>query len=135
MMDNQSQGADPRELESRMDETSYTEHSLIGSSTPSGSLATAVEDLARRGYTEEFIVDGGRLRARETGRTFEPEELVIREHHRFEGTSDPDDMSIVYAIESPSGDRGTLVDAFGVYADPAVSAVVRRIPTRLARAG
>ena len=57
---------------------------------------------------------------------------TIREFHRFEGVSDPDDMSIVYAIESRDGTRGTLVDAFGVYSNPAVSRVLERVPIRLA---
>jgi hypothetical protein len=47
--------------------------------------------------------------------------------------SDPDDMAIVYAIESGSGVRGTLVDAFGVYASPAVADVLARIPVRPSR--
>jgi hypothetical protein len=111
-----------------LERTPYTEHSLIGSPTPSGSLASALADLARRGFTDDFTVESGRLRARNSGLIFEPDELMIREHYRFEGTSDPDDMSILYAIESTSGVRGTLVDAFGVYANPAVSAAVRRIP-------
>jgi len=53
---------------------------------------------------------------------------VIREFHRFEGISDPDDMAIVYALESTSGVRGTFADAFGVYADPATAAVLGAIP-------
>ena len=58
---------------------------------------------------------------------------MIREFHRVEGVSDPDDMAIVYAIESKSGVRGTFADAFGVYADPA--AVFGAIPMRLAWPG
>ncbi|HYB42610.1 MAG TPA: hypothetical protein VEL75_12605 [Candidatus Methylomirabilis sp.] len=55
---------------------------------------------------------------------------MIREFHRFEGISDPDDMAIVYAVESRSGVKGTLADAFGVYADPAIGRVVEAIPIR-----
>jgi len=36
-------------------------------------------------------------------------------------------MAIVYAIETDNGTRGTLVDAFGAYADPAVSAFLDRV--------
>jgi hypothetical protein len=57
-----------------------------------------------------------------TGETLWPRDLVIREVHRFEGVSDPDDMEVLYAIESASGVRGTLADAFGVYADPTTAA-------------
>jgi hypothetical protein len=49
---------------------------------------------------------------------------VISEHHRFEGASDPDGMALVYAIESSTGVRGTLADAFGVYSDPLVGAFI-----------
>ena len=47
-----------------------------------------------------------------------------------EGISDPDDRAIVYGVETAGGARGTVVDAFGVYADPALSAVLRDVPIR-----
>jgi len=92
------------------------------------TLAGAVEDLTRRGFTERFRAVGGHLRALGTGETFETRQLRIREFHRFEGVSDPDDMAIVYALESTSGLRGTMADAYGVYADPAVSAALEDVP-------
>jgi hypothetical protein len=39
-------------------------------------------------------------------------------------------MSIVDASETADGIKGTLVDAFGVYANPAVSAVMDRVTAR-----
>lgn len=100
--------------------------------SPAGdvTLAGVLDDLTRRGFTERFGVAGDGLRAAGSDRTFSADELMIREFHRFEGVSDPDDMSIVYAIESRDGTRGTLVDAFGVYANPAVSRVLERVPIR-----
>jgi hypothetical protein len=92
------------------------------------TLAGALEDLRQRGYARQFAVAGDRLRDLADGQTFTAEDLRIREYHRFEGVSDPDDMSIVYAIESRSGARGTLVDAFGAYSDPAVSAFLEAVP-------
>ena len=92
-------------------------------------MAYAVGDLARRGFTADLRAVGGALQAA-TGETLWPRDLVIREVHRFEGVSDPDDMEVLYAIESASGVRGTLVDAFGVYADPAIGAVLDDVPIR-----
>jgi hypothetical protein len=94
------------------------------------TVACAVDDLTRRGFTEDFRVVDGKLRAIGTGETFRPEELVISEYHRFEGISDPDDMAIVYGVEGKNGLRGTLVDAFGVYADPALGALLAAVPIR-----
>jgi hypothetical protein len=39
-------------------------------------------------------------------------------------------MAIVYAVESSSGVQGTLVDAFGVYADPALGEFLEGVPIR-----
>jgi hypothetical protein len=92
------------------------------------TLADAIDDLTRRGFTEHFGVLGDGLRALESGETFRADEIAIREYRRFEGVSDPDAMAIVYALESRSGTRGILVDAFGVYASPAVSRFLDRVP-------
>ena len=91
--------------------------------TLSGTLA----DLGRQGFTHHFQVVGHRVRTLDGGGTFDPDQVLIREWHRFEGVSDPDDMAIVYALESVNGTRGTLVDAFGVYSDPAISAFMEKV--------
>jgi len=102
-----------------------------GSRLDTGEAPT-INRLARRGFTDGFrVVDGG-LQVLSSGKLLRPDDLVIREVYRFEGVSDPDDMSIVYAIESRDGTRGTLVDAFGVYSNPAVSTVLARVPIRRA---
>ncbi len=98
------------------------------SSTGYLTVACAVDELTRRGFTEDFRAVDGKLRAIGTGAAVAPEELVIREYHRFEGISDPDDMAIVYGVEARNGLRGTVVDAFGVYSDPALSALMARVP-------
>lgn len=86
------------------------------------TLAGVMEDLTKRGFSEHFTVAAGRLRAVASGQTFPASQVMLSEYHRFEGVSDPGDMSILYALETRSGIRGTLADAFGVYADPLVGA-------------
>ncbi len=54
----------------------------------------------------------------------------MREYAADEGAADPDDMAILYAIKSSRGTRGTLVDAFGVYSNPAITAYLRRVEFR-----
>jgi hypothetical protein len=90
------------------------------------TLACAVDGLTRRGFTEDFRAVDGRLRALRAGQTFAAEDLEIREFHRFEGISDPDDMAVVYAIESKSGIRGTFADAFGASTHDAEGVPTRR---------
>lgn len=54
----------------------------------------------------------------DSGKTFKTDDLTIVKHYRFEGASNPDHMSVVYAIESDAGPKGNVADAFGFYADP-----------------
>jgi hypothetical protein len=92
--------------------------------------ASAIEQLEQRGFRDGFRVVGHRLQVLGTGKLLNPADLTIREVYRFEGICDPDDMAVVYAVDSSSGIQGTLIDAFGVYADPAKAAVLADISIR-----
>jgi len=94
------------------------------------TLAGVMDDLARRGFTGHFTAVDGGLRAAEGGKTFRADQVAISEYHRFEGVSDPGDMAILYALETRCGIRGTLADAFGVYADPSVGPFMREVSRR-----
>jgi hypothetical protein len=90
--------------------------------------APAIAMLARSGYTADFVAAGDdTLRVTGTNRLYAAHEARIRDYYRFEGTSDPDDMSVIYAVELDDGTRGTLIDAYGTYADPAVGLVVAQM--------
>lgn len=94
------------------------------------SVAEALTELARRGFIANFEYLDGAFTAVDLGRSFAAEELTIVEHHRFEGNTDPDDMAVVYAIESRDGIRGTVVDAFGTYANPELGEFLGRVRIR-----
>jgi hypothetical protein len=67
--------------------------------------ASVMDDLTRRGFSEQFKPKSDGLRSVQSGQTFGPSQVKIVEQYRFEGVSDPDDMSIVYAIEKRNGVR------------------------------
>ena len=94
------------------------------------TMTEALEDLKKRGFTANFELLNSTFRAMDSGKTFQADDLTIVEHHRFEGASDPDDMSVVYAIEAADGTRGTLVDAFGVYANPDLAVFLQNVKMR-----
>jgi hypothetical protein len=100
----------------------------LGTAESLSDVAGAVEGLRRRGFREQFRVVDGVLEVVTTGERFHATDLVIRTYCRFEGVSDPDDMAIVYGVETQGGRRGALVDAFGVYADPTLSALLDHVP-------
>ena len=84
------------------------------------TLSSCMNKLISDGFTEHFkVVDEG-LESPETGRVYKPEEIHVVNFFRFEGASDPDDNSILYAIKTDGDEQGLLTDAYGTYADPRV---------------
>ena len=94
------------------------------------TMADAMNDMKRRGFTADFELIDKTFRTLGSERAFQPDELTIVEHHRFEGQSDPEEMAVVYAIEARDGTRGVLVDAYGVYANPDLSAFLKDVRMR-----
>jgi len=94
------------------------------------NMVEAIQDLKRRGFTANFEFLGQSFRDVDSGRTFKANELTIVEHYRFEGTSDPDDMSVVYAIEIDGGPKGIIADAFGLYANPDLGGFLEKVRVR-----
>ncbi|MEO6722590.1 MAG: hypothetical protein ABIN67_19625 [Ferruginibacter sp.] len=85
------------------------------------SLNECLDKMVSEGFTENFTVDDNRLKALSSGKEYGPGDVHIKNFFRFEGQSDPDDNSIMYAIETTDGTKGTIVDAYGAYADPDIS--------------
>jgi len=81
------------------------------------SLVDALDDLKKRGYEADFATDTVCLYCGDLDIRLYPEEFTVDEVYRFEGDSNPDDNSVVYAISSSTGVKGTLVDAYGTYAE------------------
>ena len=56
-----------------------------------------------------------------------PADFIVDKFFRFEGASNPDDSAIVYAISSKDGLKGTVVDAYGVYADSLTTEMIEKL--------
>ncbi len=81
------------------------------------NIVEALEDLKSRGFTYDFNLKPFCLECASLLLQLHPEDFEIKEIYRFEGMSNPDDSSVVYAIESTSGVKGVMVDAYGAYAE------------------
>ena len=84
-------------------------------------------NLEKHGYTEQFRVQQDKLESVTTGKKYACEDVKAANFYRFEGISDPDDMSILYAIETCDGAKGTLTDAYGRYSDEATGEFMKRV--------
>jgi len=79
------------------------------------SLVDALNDLKKRGYEADFATETFCLYCGDLDIRLDPEDFHIDEVYRFERSSNPGDNSILYAISSSTGVKGTLVDSYGAY--------------------
>jgi len=91
------------------------------------TMTEALAGLKQRGYSHNFMLKSDRIEDVATGVTLAPEDFEIVEVYRFEGMSNPDDNSVVYAIESRNGLKGALVDAYGMYSDSLKTEIIEKL--------
>ena len=89
------------------------------------TVTQAVTGLKERGYTIDFNLTSDCIECE--GQKFNPKGFEITEFHRFEGNSDPGDEAIVYAIESSTGLKGVLVNAFGLYSESLSDEMIKKL--------
>jgi hypothetical protein len=86
-----------------------------------------VSELEQQGYTDQFQLEKGKLLNLATNKKYVPKDIKAVNFYRYEGISDPDDMSVLYAIETCDGRKGTLVDAYGLYSDDDIGAFMKEV--------
>ena len=93
-----------------------------------GTLSETVNGLKRDGYTHDFNMREECIVCHQNDTSLSPEDFEIDAAYRFEGESNPDDEAVVYAISSPKfGIKGVLVNGYGIYEEPASSALVEKL--------
>jgi hypothetical protein len=91
------------------------------------TLASCLNKLMLDGYDQDFKVNEKGIFSMQTEKKYRPEDIHVVNFYRFEGASDPGDNSILYAIETSDGAKGTLTDAYGPYAEPLVTAFMKKV--------
>jgi hypothetical protein len=91
------------------------------------TLSEVMTAIQKDGFKENFSVKENLLYAPEANKYYAPAEVSIANFYRFEGTSDPGDNSILYAIETSDGVKGILLDAYGAYSDQDTTGFINEV--------
>lgn len=95
-----------------------------------GTLSETISGLKNDGYTLDFNVQQERIAFHQTNSVLSPDDFEIVKVYRFEGASNPDDLSVLYAISSSKFDmKGVLVNGYGISADTATDSIIARLKT------
>lgn len=91
------------------------------------SLSSLSNKMVLQGYDDDFKITDKGLKSLKTEKIYQPEQINICNFFRFEGQSDPNDNTIMYVIETSDGLKGTLIDAYGPYADRKVAEFMTQV--------
>lgn len=91
------------------------------------TLSEATNNLFEKGFDKTFKMNEGKLMCLETKKSFSQENIEVIAFHRFEGTSNPDDMSILYVVECADGTKGLVTVPFGPYGDSELTEFMRSV--------
>ena len=92
------------------------------------TLVDTLNKLKAEGYTHDFNIHNNQLKSGDI--TLSPKEFEIVKVYRFEGMSDPDDNSVLYAIRALHHDvKGTFINGYGIYADEISEDLLRKLDT------
>ena len=92
------------------------------------TLVDATNDLMKKGYTANLSIEGDTVDDKSQDIKMTADDFSIDSFYRFEGPSNPSDMSIVYAVSSPKYNlKGIIVDAYGTYSADNSSAIQAKL--------
>ncbi len=95
-----------------------------------GTMSETINGLAKLGYTHDFNIKDECIVCHQTNTSLSPNDFQIDKVYRFEGASDPDYQSILYAISSSEHNiKGILVNGYGIYSDEATSKLIEKLET------
>lgn len=93
------------------------------------TLSEAINRLRSAGYGADFVPTAdGQLRCPACESSHDPADMTIDEELRFEGESDPADMSLLLALTCDCGTKGLYSTQFGADISEEDTAVVQALP-------
>lgn len=95
-----------------------------------GTLSETINGLKKEGYTIDFNIQTAQLAKHLVDFSLSPDDFEIEKVFRFEGQSNPEDQSILYAISSLKFSiKGLLVYGYGISSDEATNSLIEKLKT------
>ena len=81
-----------------------------------------------KGYINEYRMINGNLTDLKTKKEYSPKDIYIVAEHRFEGMSNPSDLSILYIFETNDQNKVNVLAGYGPSNESALSQFFAKIP-------
>ena len=95
------------------------------------NLIDAISGLKKLDYIENFNLKQDCIECRNGEYKVFHNEFIIDSYYRFEGDSNPEDQSIIYAISSDKYNlKGVLINSYGIYSEPVSDEMLSKLQSR-----
>ncbi|MCL5127993.1 hypothetical protein [Algibacter sp. L4_22] len=84
----------------------------------------------QKGFTSNFMMVNHKLVGTETKTEYYPIDITVVAEHRFEGISNPSDMSMLYVIETRDGNKGTVLANYSPASNTSTAEFFKAIPNK-----
>lgn len=91
------------------------------------TIASSLQDAIDKGFTANYKVISQGLCLEDEQIIYTPSDVKIANFYIFDSYIDPDDSSILYLVETIDGNKGTLLDAYGLYANPVILDFIKQV--------
>ncbi|MEQ8238143.1 MAG: hypothetical protein RIA69_02975 [Cyclobacteriaceae bacterium] len=92
------------------------------------TLAEATNSLTKDGYLESFSAEENAIKAANSKKEYQPEDLKIVKSFRFDGLTNPADETQVFGILANDGTKGTIVMSYSAAHNHNIE-LIKQIPT------
>src|SRR5690606_16621184 len=89
-----------------------------------------IKHYESKGYTVQFRIADDEMEDLESKMKYRPEDVMIIKEHRYEGISNPSDMSLLYVLETKDGRKGTILADYSAEGDTSIHEFMNLVPKR-----
>ena len=82
---------------------------------------SVIREFEEKGYTSNYKMIDGKFTDLENNLVLNSDEIIIIDQYRYEGMSNPSDLSILYILSVPGKSKGTLLLPYGPQGDGELS--------------
>jgi hypothetical protein len=95
------------------------------------TLSGTLDQLRKEGYVEDFNLHQNCLDCPNKRLKIFPGDFKVDKYFRFEGSSNPSDQAILYAISSEHHQlKGVLVNGYGIYSESLTDEMLEKLDIR-----
>lgn len=86
-----------------------------------------IDEYQKKGYTASYRFENGTLIDVDSKKRYGIEDVTIEEEYRYEGFTNPSDLSMLLILKMNDGSKGTMLVPYGPNADVELAGFIKTV--------